>query len=182
MTPGRRMKWLCCSTSASFLIPAYILASFFHPSATTWIIGLFGGLLWANWFEYAYHRWADHKPGSYFEKEHRKHHAHPEDEEHVNLGGGPALTAGMFIVNGLPVVLADIWLRVGFSAPVLVAFVIYVLAMEETHWRVHMGGWIPKWVLAYHLSHHAMGEEPTGGQTKFNIFVPLFDWVCGTMG
>jgi len=182
MTPGRRLKWLNCSISAFFLIPAYILASFFHPSASTWIIGLFAGLLCANWFEYAYHRWLDHTPGLRWEKLHREHHKAPLDETHVNLGSTPFDTFMMFIVNCTPVVCADIWYQKGFSAPVMVAFVIYVLVMEEVHWRVHMGGYVPQWIKSYHLSHHAMGDTPTGGKTKFNIFVPIFDWVFGTMG
>src|SRR5579863_10166908 len=72
---------------------------FFRPSAFTWIAGLCGGLLWANWFEYAYHRWLDHTPGLYWEKEHRKHHSKPEDEDHVNLGSSPFDTFLMFAVN-----------------------------------------------------------------------------------
>jgi len=182
MIPGRRLKWLNCLISASFLIPAFILWLFFRPSAFTWIAGLCGGLLWANWFEYAYHRWLDHTPGLYWEKEHRKHHSKPEDEDHVNLGSSPFDTFLMFAVNCTPVACADIWYQTGFSAPVFVAFVLYVLVMEEVHWRVHMGGWVPKWVKTYHLSHHAMGEKPTGGQTKFNIFVPIFDLLFDTMG
>lgn len=182
MMSGRRLKWLNCLTSASFLIPAYILWSFFHPSASIWIIGLLSGLLWANWFEYAYHRWLDHTPGTYFEKMHRLHHAEPRNGEHVNLGSNPFQTFMMFIVNCVPVVGMDIWLRIGFSTPVMVAFVIYVLTTEEVHWRCHMGGWVPGVVKEYHLSHHAMGEGPTGGQTKFNIFMPIFDVLFDTMG
>lgn len=176
MLTGRQMKRINASIALLFLPPAAVLAAKFPLSAMRWLLWFLVGLLWANWFEYAYHRWADHKSGSYFERAHRVHHAKPKDERNINLGETGLTTFVMFLVNGGPAILLDgLWLHSGFSAPLLAAFVFYVLAIEEIHWRVHTGGWIPFHLgRRYHLEHHA---RPT---TRFNICVPLFDWIFGT--
>jgi sterol desaturase/sphingolipid hydroxylase (fatty acid hydroxylase superfamily) len=75
------------------------------------------------------------------------------------------------------VVLAD--LLFGFhSAPgVLVAFTAYFLLTEELHWRIHLGESLPLGLEStrrYHLSHH------TRPNSKFNIFLPLWDLVFRT--
>jgi Fatty acid hydroxylase superfamily len=182
MTRGRRVKWINASISTAFLIPATLCATHFHPSLLTWLITFPLAILWANWFEYLYHRWLDHTPGLYFEKKHRKHHAAPHDEAFHNLGDSPVDTTGMFLVNWLPLLAADHWLHIGFSAPALIAFVIYVIVMEEAHWRIHTGAWVPESLRQYHLAHHGLGNNPTGGRTKYNIFLPIFDWLFGTLG
>jgi hypothetical protein len=181
MSKGRLLKWLNAVVSMAFTIPATLVAFHWHPSLLVWLVSFPLALLWANWFEYAYHRWADHTPGSYFEKKHRAHHGRPEHEDHLNLGDTPLTTTGMFLVNWLPVLGIDLWLKVGFSAPVLFAFVLYVIVMEEVHWRMHTGEWVPKSWRKYHLAHHGQGEHPTGGHTKFNIFLPIFDWFFDTI-
>ena len=175
------MKRINALVSAMFTLPALAAALYWHPSILTWLVAVPLGLLWANWFEYAYHRWADHTPGLYFEKKHRVHHANPDDEDHHNLGDNPLTTIGMFLINWLPVLAADVHFKIGFSAPVLVAFVAYVLFMEEVHWRMHTGEWVPESWRTYHLAHHGLGPKPTGGRTKYNIFLPIFDWLFGTI-
>ena len=157
------------------LLPAFAMLHVFRPGLLNWIVSFVLALVWANWFEYFYHRWLDHTPGMYFEAKHRVHHAKPNSEEHTNLGDKPIMTAGMFVVNWIPVLIADLFLHWGFSGPVLVGFVFYVLVMEEVHWRAHHGGWIPASWREYHLNHH---KRPL---TKFNIFVPIFDWLFGTI-
>src|SRR5271157_2978526 len=138
---GRLMKRINATVSALFVLPALAIIFHWHPSLLNWLISFPLALLWANWFEYAYHRWADHTPGLYFEKKHRRHHAAPYNEDHHNLGDNPLTTIGMFAFNWLPVLFVDMWLKIGFSAPVLLAFVLYVIVMEEAHWRIHAGGW-----------------------------------------
>lgn len=59
------------------------------------------------------------------------------------------------------------------------AFAAYYLAAEEMHWRIHLGGWLPPGLRAlreYHLAHH---DRP---DARFNVFLPLFDWLFGTNG
>jgi hypothetical protein len=181
MTKGRWLKWMNATISASFVIPAVAALLHWHPSILTWLIASPVAILWANWFEYAYHRWLDHEPGSRFEREHRKHHAQPNNEEFHNLGDNPLVTMGMFVVNWTPVLIADLFLKIGFSAPVLFAFVLYVLVMEEVHWRIHENEWVPEAWRRYHYGHHGIGQGATGGRSKYNIFLPIFDWLFGTL-
>lgn len=180
MKNGLALKRINAAISLSFLAPAVLLGIFYRPSPLLWVVGFIAGFMWANWFEYFYHRWLDHTPGLYFEKKHRVHHKDPDDEISVNLGEGLE-TFAMFIINCVPTVLLSLWTGIHFAAPVMVAFVAYVLLTEEVHWRVHMGGYVPDAIKRYHLSHHGVGVKPTGARTKFNIFLPVFDWIFGTI-
>lgn len=175
MTHGRLLKRVNALISTSFLIPVAILASRYHVSVRLWIVGFLSGFLWANWFEYFYHRWLDHASGTMFEKSHRKHHTRPEDDEHINLGDSPWLTVGMFAVNSIPTVALAVWTGVPFAAPAILAFVVYVLFTEEIHWRVHKGDWTPFGLGKKHLLHHSRPK------TRYNIFLPVFDWLFGTL-
>lgn len=177
MPTGKTVKRRNTIISLAVLIPAAILCHMFHPSALTWCIGIFGGLVWANWFEYFYHRWLDHTPGNFFERKHRAHHAEPEHDGHINFGENPIWTLAVYAINGLPVVLADLyWLHSGISAVLLTAFIFYVLLTEEVHWQIHTGGWVPfKSWRDHHLAHH---KRPL---SRFNVFFPLFDWLFRTM-
>ena len=140
------------------------------------------GLLWANLFEYAYHRFLLHLPGTFFAKRHLGHHASVgtlTEAEHVNLGSSPIWVVALFAANGLPVVIADFLLRFGIAPGMLVGFSVYFITVEEIHWRIHVGEWLPP-VLgaarAHHLAHHARPDA------RFNIFLPLWDILLGPMG
>jgi hypothetical protein len=181
LAAGLRLKRINAAISASFIIPTVILEYMQHPSPIMWVLAFACGFVWANWFEYLYHRWLDHTPGLWFEEKHREHHVDPPDAVAVNLGTNGWTTLGMFLVNGIPMVALSFISGLHFAAPVMAAFVTYVLLTEEVHWRVHLGGWVPAWVRRYHLSHHGKGMKPTGARTKYNIFLPLFDWIFGTI-
>jgi hypothetical protein len=78
-------------------LPAIALCMFSPPSWGRWFLGLVLGLLWATWFEYAYHRFLLHLPGTFFAKEHLRHHMSvdtPTEAEHLNLGGSPIWVMG----------------------------------------------------------------------------------------
>ncbi len=161
------------------LIPATILAQHQPPNSVRWLIGLIIGLVWANGFEYAYHRWLLHRPRSEFSKGHREHHAQvgtPEEAEHVNLGRSPLDIVLMFAINGAVMVPLDLLFHLWIAPGVFVAWTVYLVAAEEIHWRIHMRGWLPpglRFARAYHMSHH---DIPT---SRYNIFLPLFDWMFG---
>lgn len=172
---GRHLKRLNAAISLSFLVPALFFALKHPVNPIHWLIFFAAGLVWANWFEYVYHRWVDHVPGTPFEAGHRKHHAKPSDEGHINLGDTGWTTLGMFLVNSIPLYFLDRWLQMGFTGPVLASFVTYVIAIEEIHWRIHTGsGWVPGWARAYHLRHHDRPLE------KYNICFPIFDGLFHT--
>ena len=136
---------------------------------------LLSGCLWALALGFILHL-----AGSYFARRHLVHHratGTPEEAEHVNFGESPLWIVLLFVVNGLPVSALD-WLSgLGIAPGMLLAFVAYFVAVEEVHWRIHLGGRLPS-VLeparGYHLAHHDM---PVG---RYNVFFPLFDWLLGT--
>jgi len=55
---------------------------------------------------------------------------------------------------------------------------LYLIAVEEIHWRIHLGGWLPPGLHAarqYHLAHHDIADG------RFNVFSPLFDYLFGNI-
>jgi len=161
-------------------VPAVALGVFFPASLGGWLAGLVVGLLWASLFEYAYHRFLLHLPGTFFARRHLQHHATvgtATEAKHVNLGGAPIWVVAMFAVNGIPVVILDALLGLRIASGMLVAFAVYFLITEEFHWRIHLGEWLPpgfRGTREYHLGHH---DRPNA---RFNIFLPLWDWLLGT--
>jgi len=160
--------------------PAALLAYLHFPRLEMWLLGLVAGFVWANFFEYALHRWIMHVPGRFAFDGHLLHHASvgmPHEPLHVNLGGKAIYVVLMFAGNGLPVVIADWLLRWGFAPGVLVSFSLYFILTEEIHWRFHMGGWLPSGLdraRARHMAHHDRPDR------DYAIFWALFDRVFGT--
>ena len=163
------------------VLPAILLYAA-YPSHSLSLLSFIAGFLWANYFEYAYHRYLLHLPRTSLAKKHLEHHMSvgaANEAENVNLGSAPVWVALLFAINGVPVVLADLLL--GFrSAPcVLVAFSFYFILTEELHWRIHLGKPLPPGfnrTRSYHLSHH---NRPNA---RFNIFLPIWDLVFRTSG
>ncbi len=160
-------------------LPGVIIAAFWPPSPARWVIGLILGLLYANWFEYAYHRYLLHKPKTSFAKEHLRHHMSvgmPEEPEHVNLGRSPLSVALMFVVNSPAVLILGLLLGWQITPGMLVGFSVYFLITEEIHWRMHMHEWLPRWLDAprrFHLAHHDVPDS------RFSIFLPIWDFILG---
>jgi hypothetical protein len=163
-------------------VPAVLLGILFPISLGKWLVGLVIGFLWASWFEYAYHRFLLHLPGTLFAKEHLRHHMSvdtPEEAEHLNLGSSPLWVFMLFVINGLPVLLADLFLGFRIAPGIFAAFAIYFITTEEFHWRIHLGEWLPpgfRGARAYHLDHHMYPNA------RFNIFLPLWDILLGSAG
>ncbi len=162
-------------------VPAAAFAALFPSRPEKWIIGFFLGLLWANAFEYAYHRFLLHLPKSFLGKQHLLHHMSadtPAAAEHVNLGGSPLWVALLFVINGVPVVALDLAFGLGVAPGMLAAFSVYVVLVEDMHWRIHVGRPLPlglRFAKSHHLAHHDRSDE------RFNIFLPLFDWLFGSL-
>jgi hypothetical protein len=160
-------------------VPATILG-WPHPSSlATCILGFTARLLWANGFEYAYHRCLLHRPRGRLAAGHLEHHASvgtSNEAEHLALGQAPSWIVALFAVNSLPVMALDFLSGVGIAAPMLAAFTVYEITVEEVHWRIHRGEWLPRCfhpAREHHLQHHDRPSE------RFNIFLPLFDKVLG---
>jgi len=165
----------------SGVFPGLILGVCFSIGWQRWLIGLAIGLLWGNAFEYAYHRWLLHWPQSSFGKGHLLHHrtlGSPEEPEHVTFGDSPLRVTALFWSNGIPLVIVDRWLGLGVSPGIMTAWTFYLIAVEEIHWRIHLGGWLPPGLNAareYHLAHHDISDG------RFNVFFPLFDYLFGNI-
>jgi hypothetical protein len=147
------------------------------------IVGLCVGLIWGNGFEYVYHRWLLHQSGGPHAAGHREHHAQigtPEQAEYVALISSPLNIVLLFVINGVPAFLiATLTGLRGILAGVFVGWAVYLIATEEVHWRIHMNGWLPPglgFARAYHMSHHARPN------TRYNVFLPLFDLLFGNTG
>src|SRR5437762_8467812 len=56
-------------------LPGVILTFYLPVGWERSLIGLIIGLVWANAFEYAYHRWLLHRPRSSLGRGHLEHHA-----------------------------------------------------------------------------------------------------------
>lgn len=162
-------------------LPAAFLA-FHFPSIDwrLWSLGLLVGLIWGNAFEYAYHRWLLHEPRTPHGVEHREHHASPGEAEHVALISSPLNIVLLFVINGVPAFLIASLIGIpGILGGVFIGWAVYLIVTEETHWRIHMNGWLPlglRAARAYHLSHHHIPNS------RYNVFLPLFDFLFRSTG
>src|SRR2546430_12968482 len=90
-----------------FAIPAVVML----PRASHSLAVPALAFVWCLFFEYLYHRWFQHRPGTIFADKHHLHHAtyrRENEEEHLNFGGHPIYVALLFIVNGAPLVAVDL--------------------------------------------------------------------------
>lgn len=161
-------------------LPALLLSLYVPSRPGRWVIGLAIGLVWANAFEYFYHRYLLHWTKTSFGQGHLLHHSTvgtPQEAEHVTFGESPRYVALLFVINGLPVLAFESLGRVGIGAGILLGFTCYFVLVEEIHWRIHLGGWLPWGLCAardYHIAHH---DIPDG---CFNVYLPLCDVLFGT--
>jgi hypothetical protein len=138
------------------------------------LLGLIGGLVWANWIEYAYHRWAMHWPSLYepAAMQHTLHHSAPSNPQHITMTSG--FWAAIFLSNVLLFAVIDRLFQLRILTGVAVAFLTYIVAGIEIHKRTHDGRWVPPACRSHHLLHHVRPQR------NFNIFLPIFDWLLGT--
>lgn len=170
---------------------ALLLAAVFSFKLVGFLFGLGAGLVYANGFEYCFHRFLLHLPNSFLGEEHDLHHSTwgtPDEMRYANFAKTPWAVAVLFAINAVPVAAIEWVFRAGLGPGMLVAFSLYFIAFEEIHWRVHLGvpqnrpgrkerAPLPSWLESarrHHLSHHAHAEE------RFNVFLPLFDWLLGS--
>ena len=161
-------------------LPAALLAVYNPPNSMQWLLAIAVGLVWANGFEYFYHRFLLHRTRGRLGKGHILHHitsGKEEEVEHLTFGESPLYVAILFASNGLPVAVADLAWGFALAPGILLGFTAYFVAVEEIHWRIHLGGWLPAGLRAarsYHLDHH---DIPEG---RYNVFCPFFDFLLGT--
>jgi len=179
---GRTLKRNNAITAIAFgALPGILIARHLHPSLLAWVPAILIGMLWANAFEYFYHRYLLHLPRSSFGREHLLHHSTvgtPDEPEHLPFGSSPLYLAALFSINGLIAVAIGWLLHIAISPGILTGFSLYLIMVEEIHWRIHMGEWLPmlmNGVREYHMAHH---DIPGG---RFNVFFPVFDYLFGNV-
>jgi hypothetical protein len=96
--------------------------------------GFFAGLVWSNWIEYAYHRWAMHWPSLY-------QPAAPSDRQHITMSFG--FWTDIFITNILLCAVPDQLLHLRILTGAAAAFLTYIVVGIEVHLRIHDGRWVP---------------------------------------
>ncbi len=70
IAPGRTIKRVNALTAILYgAVPAVLLDFLFRASLRRWLVGFAAGLLWANFFEYAYHRFLLHLAGTFLAEE-----------------------------------------------------------------------------------------------------------------
>lgn len=165
---GRRKYWMNFLTAGAFLLIG--LGSLRGTSVWTFILSFIAGLIWADFFEYIYHKEILHWAGSRFESGHRQHHARPCDEDHLPLGSGPLYVAALFIINGAPVLVFDILFHTHVLPGALTGYVLFFWVTEAIHWRIHKDQPLlfESW-REHHLTHH---RRPL---VHFNIWHATFD-------
>jgi len=92
----------------------------------------------------------------------------------VNFSSSPLVVILVFLLNSPPAFAIEQFLDHGIGAGMFLGFTIYYIISEEIHWRIPMGGWLPVWLQfarRHHLLHHG------GFQGRYNVFLPVFDWV-----
>jgi hypothetical protein len=175
----KRNNLLAAALSGIFL--ACVSLRFFPHSVPGTMGGFLLGFFYANGFEYCLHRFVLHGARGFFREQHLVHHAtlnSPEVARYVNFSRNPWGVVALFLANGAPFLLLQWYFQNSWTSGVFAGFAVYYIAFEEIHWRMHMGGWVPKWLrpaARHHLLHHAHD----GGQ--FNVFLPIFDWLAGSL-
>jgi hypothetical protein len=173
---GNNLIAATVSGSALLLISVKIV-SHSSISMTDFFLGMVAGLLYANGFEYCLHRFLLHAGHGVFSGQHMVHHTSlqsPDAARYVNFSSNPWGVVALFFANAVPFLIIQGLFHSGWVAGVFVSFALYYMAFEEIHWRTHMGGWLPRWLrpaARHHMLHHAQGTD------RFNVFLPLFDWV-----
>ena len=150
-------------------------------------MGVAGGLLYANAFEYVLHRFFLHWGEGFLVQRHALHHdllgTRQTRPRYVNFATSPWVVVLVFAANAAPVFgalfLLHPWLGASFPAGTLGAgifggFTVYFVVYEEVHWRIHMGGWLPRW-LGFARRHHMLHHTKAKGY--YNVFLPIFDWL-----
>src|SRR5690348_17483326 len=110
------------------------------------LAGLLAGLLYANAFEYVLHRFFLHWGEGFLVQRHGLHHdtaGAPEEPRYVNFATSPWVVVLVFVLNALPVLALERFLRLGLTVGIFAGFTLYFISYEEIHWRFHLGGWLP---------------------------------------
>ena len=118
--------------------------------------------LYANLFEYAIHRWAEHGP--LWEKNHKNHHEDPETPSLFAHTWPGILTLAALIGGSGYLFKAWGWLPLAFF------LFYYIVLIEGAHYVAHKFH-----ISKHHMTHHADLEDG-----NYNVWIPIGDILFGT--
>jgi 4-hydroxysphinganine ceramide fatty acyl 2-hydroxylase len=147
----------------------------FQPA--TFVLGFLAAILYANAFEYVLHRFLLHWGEGYLVRQHAFHHdtvGMPNEARYVNFATSAWVVVLLFVVNSPLVFLLERLLHLGLAPGMFAGFTLYYILYEEIHWRIHFGGWLPRF-LRFARRHHMLHHGEFKG--RYNVFLPLFDWL-----
>lgn len=167
-----------------------------NVTCTLFFLASLAGLPWSNHspcvflaalvyclgFEYVYHRFFQHDPGSTFAMKHANHHRTYRDPEkcattpcvdNLDFGGHPIFIVALFVGNGAPVLFVDFLFHTHWLASVMLVYVSFFWFLEWMHRRIHLGLWVP-WGREHHLTHHHLPLS------NYGVVSPVFDWLFKT--
>ena len=159
------LVFLAYQESSGLLLPLFVLG------------GVLAGLIYANAFEYALHRFLLHWGDGFLVQRHALHHdtaGAPEEARYVNFATSPWVVVLVFALNAPPVFAVGRWIDGGLAAGAFLGFTAYFVLYEEIHWRIHFGGWLPRWMQFARRHHHL---HHGGFPGRYNVFLPIFDWI-----
>lgn len=157
-----------------------VLAAFGPHSPGRVMLLWAGGFAFWTWFEYAFHRWAQHNPRVRRRirgwDDHARHHAHPEDvediiytvRESIPVTGGVTLLALLVAPSWIPGLVA----AAGFIAGYLVYEWVHAAAHSRTLRDLHP--WLAR-LSALHARHHQ--AHPNG---CYGFITSFWDRLLGT--
>lgn len=175
----RRNAFTAILTGAALAILDARLFGFGVPrfAPIAFALGVFAGLVYANAFEYVLHRFLLHRGKGFPVERHALHHdsaGAPDEARYVNFATNPFHVALVFLANAPSVFAIELLFHSGIGPGMFAGFTAYYVLYEEIHWRIHFGGWLPKWMQfarRHHMLHHG------GFAGRYNVFLPIFDWL-----
>ncbi|MFQ5926847.1 MAG: sterol desaturase family protein [Terriglobia bacterium] len=139
-------------------------------------------ILYANGFEYFYHRYPMHAGSSFIRHRHTTHHqaiTAEADQTDNALAFTPPMIA-VFLLHVAGLLAFDRVKKSSLALPVSVTLAAYLVALDWIHEWQHAGGparnWLTRWLRWHHDEHHRHWP------TRFNIFLPIWDFLLGTLG
>lgn len=171
---GKQIRNKMLLTSLLCAVPGVLTLAIKEPSLRMWLTTVPLGYLYANFFEYIYHRWVLHLGKGFLFWRHVNHHETAYTEhaaEHNTFGDKPPLVVALFAINTIP---AYFLFGLPVAAVLLVTFISYFLLLEAIHWHIHENGVSGDIGYEHHWRHHDMERG------NYNVYLPIFDYLLGT--
>lgn len=187
---------LACTVGIGLVVLVVSIVRMRPPTPLEWLI-VPGEFLLANWFEWRVHKHVLHRrrwPTQFIYDRHTPMHHMVYVEDDMQLRSWtemrlvlmPAFGVALIVVLTTPFALAVAWLWSANAGWLfLVTASLYMVSYEVCHLAYHLpaSSFIGRMrVVRVLREHHARHHDPRLMQRyNFNVTVPLWDWILGTM-